>query len=201
MSDSISDDALRDFLAETQSERNQLVVSPSEQDHRQGSLNARVVLVQYGDYQCPRCGELHTSIMAIQRQFETTLFGREALCFVFRHFPQPQLHPQAQKAAAAAEAAAVQGQFWQMHELLLKHQQELGDGDLAEYADKLGLDVTQFIRDIAQKVYVDHINQDIISGMDSGVVSAPALFINGARYTDALELKPLLVAIAEASLG
>jgi protein-disulfide isomerase len=138
-----------DVSVENFSDRYQLAVPPSKQDHRQGSLSARVVLVAYGDYQCPQCGELHTSIQAIQRQFEAPLFGRETLCFVFRHFPQPQLHPQAQKAAAATEAAAAQGQFWQMHELLLKHQQELGDGDLAEYADNLGLDVTQFIRDIA----------------------------------------------------
>ncbi|MBR8833481.1 MAG: DsbA family protein [Stigonema ocellatum SAG 48.90 = DSM 106950] len=193
MSDVIPDGVLGD--------RNQLVVPPSEQDHRQGSLNARVVLVEYGDYQCPQCGKLYTSIKAIQRQLEATLFGRDSLCFVFRHFPQPQIHPQAQKAAAATEAAAAQGQFWQMHEMLLKHQQELGDGYLAEYADNLGLDVTQFIRDIAQKVYVNHINQDIASGIDSGVVSTPALFINGVRYIDALELEPLLVAIAEASHG
>ncbi|MBD2120407.1 MULTISPECIES: DsbA family protein [Trichocoleus] len=197
MSDIISDDALSDYLTEIQSERNQLVVPPSEQDHRQGELNARVVLVEYGDYQCPQCGELYTSIQAIQRQFEATLFRRGSLCFIFRHFPQPQIHPQAQKAAAAAEAAAAQGQFWQMHEMLLKHQQELGDGDLAEYADNLGLDVTQFIRDIARKVYLDHIDQDIASGIESGVVSIPALFINGVRYGNDLELEPLLVALAQ----
>ncbi|OUL32241.1 disulfide bond formation protein DsbA [Nostoc sp. RF31YmG] len=184
-----------------EAERNQLVVLPSEQDHRQGSLNARVVLVEYGDYQCPQCSKLYTSIQAIQHQLEATLFGRDSLCFVFRHFPQPQIHPQAQKAAAATEAAATQGQFWQMHEMLLKHQQELEDGYLAEYADNLGLDVTQFIREIAQKVYVDRINQDIASGIDSGVVSSPALFINGVRYRDAFELEPLLEAIVGAAHG
>ncbi|MBC1221197.1 DsbA family protein [Nostoc sp. UCD121] len=201
MSDVIPDDTAGDPCGNCEVERNQLVVLPSEQDHRQGSLNARVVLVEYGDYQCLQCSELYTSIQAIQRQLEATLFGRDSLCFVFRHFPQPQIHPQAQKAAAATEAAATQGQFWQMHEMLLKHQQELEDGYLAEYADNLGLDVTQFIRDIAQKVYVDRINQDIASGMDSGVDSTPALFINGVRYGDALELEPLLVAIVGYSHG
>ncbi|MHC5746363.1 MAG: DsbA family protein [Nostoc sp.] len=201
MSYVIPDDTPSDPCANCEAERNQLVVLPSEQDHRQGSLNARVVLVEYGDYQCLQCSELYTSIQAIQRQLEATLFGKDSLCFVFRHFPQPQIHPQAQKAAAATQAAATQGQFWQMHEMLLKHQQELEDGYLAEYADNLGLDVTQFIRDIAQKVYVDRINQDIASGMDSGVVSTPALFINGVRYRDALELEPLLVAIVGASHG
>ncbi|QLE57951.1 DsbA family protein [Nostoc sp. TCL26-01] len=193
MSNVILNDALGD--------RHQLVVPPFEQDHRQGSFNARVVLVEYGDYQCPQCGRLYTTIMAIQRQFEATLLGRDSLCFVFRHFPQPQIHLQAQKAAAATEAASAQGRFWQMHEMLLKYPQALGDGDLAEYADKLGLDVTQFLRDIARKVYVDRINRDIASGMDSGVVSTPALFINGVRYVDALEFEPLLVAIAKASYG
>ncbi len=201
MSDVIPDDTPGDPCGNCEAERDQLVVLPSEQDHRQGSLNACVVLVEYGDYQCPQCSELYTSIQAIQRQLEATLFGRDSLCFVFRHFPQTQIHPQAQKAAAATEAAATQGQFWQMHEMLLKHQQKLEDGYLAEYADNLGLDVTQFIRDIAQKVYVDRINQDIASGMNSGVVSTPALFINGVRYRDALELEPLLVAIIRASHG
>ncbi|GAA6619245.1 DsbA family protein [Scytonema sp. NUACC26] len=177
--------------------RNQLVVPPSEQDHRQGSLNARVVLVEYGDYQCPQCGELYTSIKAIQRQLEATLYGRDSLCFVFRHFPQPQIHPQAQKAALATEAAGAQGQFWQMYEILLEHQQELGNGYLAEYADRLGLNVPQFLRDIARRTYLDRINQDIESGIRSGAIHAPALFINGTRYRNALKIEPLLAAIVE----
>jgi protein-disulfide isomerase len=125
------------------------------------------------------------------------LLKQNDLCFIVRHFPQTQIHPQAQKAAAAAEAAAAQGRFWQMHEILLKHQHDLGDGYLAEYADNLGLDVTQFVRDIARKVYADSINQDIASGMLSGVTRTPALFINGVRYKNALEPELLLTAIAE----
>ena len=191
MSDVIPDDA--------PSEHNQLVVPPSEQDHRQGSLNARVVLVEYGDYQCPQCGELYTSIKAIQRQLETTLFGRDSLCFVFRHFPQPHIHPQAQKAAAATEAAGAQGQFWQMYEILLEHQQELGNGYLAEYADRLGLNVPQFLRDIARGTYLDRINQDIESGIRSGVTHAPALFINNLRYTGGWTITELTTAIVAAS--
>lgn len=187
MSDVIPDDATS----------NQLAVPPSEQDHRQGALNARVVLVEYGDYQCPRCGELYTSIKAIQCQLEVTLLGRDSLCFVFRHFPQPQIHPQAQKAAAAIEAAGAQGQFWQMYEILLEHQQALGNGYLAEYADRLGLNVPQFLRDIARGTYLDRINQDIESGIRSGVTDTPALFINGTRYRNALEIEPLLAAIVE----
>ena len=191
MSDVIPDDA--------PSNHNQLVVPPSEQDHWQGSLNARVVLVEYGDYQCPQCGELYTSIKAIQRQLETTLFGRDSLCFVFRHFPQPHIHPQAQKAAAATEAAGAQGQFWQMYNILLEHQQELGNGYLAEYADRLGLNVPQFLRDIARGTYLDRINQDIESGIRSGVTHAPALFINNLRYTGGWTITELTTAIVAAS--
>jgi protein-disulfide isomerase len=178
---------------------NQLVVPPSEQDHRQGSLNARVVLVEYGDYQCPQCGELYISIKAIQRQLEATLFGRDFLCFIFRHFPQPHIYPQAQKAAAATEAAGAQGQFWQMYEILLEHQQELGNGYLAEYADRLGLNVPQFLRDIARGTYLDRINQDIESGIRSGVTDAPALFINNIRYTGRWTITELMTAIVAAS--
>jgi protein-disulfide isomerase len=181
------------------SNHNQLVVPPSEKDHRQGSLNARVVLVEYGDYQCPQCGELYTSIKAIQHQLEATLFGRDSLCFVFRHFPQPHIHPQAQKAAAATEAAGAQDQFWQMYEILLEHQQELGNGYLAEYADRLGLNVPQFLRDIARGTYLDRINQDIESGIRSGVTDAPALFINNIRYTGRWKITELMAAIIAAS--
>lgn len=197
MSHDIFAETTGDSPMEIQSERNQLAVPPSEQDHRQGSLNAKVVLVEYGDYQCRQCRELYVLIQTIQEQLNTHFPEQTDLCFIFRHFPQPRIHPQAQKAAAASEAAAAQGQFWQMHEMLLQHQQELGDGYLAEYADSLGLDVTQFVRDIARKVYANCINQDIASGMHSGVTSAPALFINGVRYENTLEPECLLTAIVE----
>lgn len=195
MSHDISAEATDSPISTT--DRNHLAVLPSEHDHRQGSLNANVVLVAYGDYQCSQCGKLYTLIQTIQKQSHELLREQNDFCFIVRHFPQAQIHPQAQKAAAASEAAAAQGQFWQMHEILLKHQHDLGDGYLAEYADTLGLDVTQFVRDIARNVYADSINQDIAGGMLSGVTSAPALFINGVRYKNALELELLLTAIAE----
>jgi protein-disulfide isomerase len=151
-----------------------------------------------GTYQCPQCGKLHALIQTIQKRLNASFAQENNFCFIFRHFPQPQIHPQAPKAAAAGEAAAAQGQFWQMHEMLLTHQQELGDGYLAEYADSLGLDVTQFVRDIARKVHVDRINQDITSGTQSGEISTPMLFINSVRYKNALTLESLLIAITEA---
>lgn len=188
-----------DIPAEVPDNRNWLVVPPSERDYRQGELNARVVLVEYGDYQCPDCGELYTLIKTIQGQPDATFLEKNDLCFVFRQFPQPQIHPQAQKAAAAALAAGAQGQFWQMHEMLFSHQQELGNGYLVEYADRLGLDIPQFLQDITRKVHADRINEDIKSGIQSGVTVAPTLFINGTRYVDRWNVEQLTAAIITAN--
>lgn len=192
-------DMNNDIFYDASDECNQLAVPPSERDYRQGSLDARVVLVEYGDYQCPQCGELYTLIKTIQAHLKASFFEENYLCFVFRHFPQSQIHPQAQKAAVAATAAAAQGQFWQMYEILFEHHQELGDGYLVEYANNLGLDVAQFLRDIARGVYIERINEDIESGKLSGVTSTPALFINGIRYRNdlALAFEPLFTAIVE----
>lgn len=191
-------DMNHNIFAEESDERNQLSVPPSERDYRQGSLDASVVLVEYGDYQCLQCRELYTLIKTIQSQIKATFFEENHLCFIFRHFPQTQVHPQAQKAAAATAAAAAQGQFWQMYEILFEHHQELGDGYLVEYANNLGLDIAQFLRDIARGVYIERINEDIESGKRSGVTSAPALFINGIRYRDDLKFEPLFTAIIKA---
>jgi protein-disulfide isomerase len=130
---------------------------------------------------------------------DTTTFSEaNDLCFMFRHFPQVQIHPQAQTATKAAEAAGAQGQFWQVNEILWSHQQELGDGYLVEYANNLGLDVTQFLRDITRKIYIDRINENITSGVQSGATNTPALFIRGIRYRNTIELESLLTAIVEA---
>jgi protein-disulfide isomerase len=188
-----------DISVEASGDRNQLVGSPSAQDYRQGSLNARVVLVEYGDYQCPQCGELYALIKTIHGRLDGTFPEENYLCFVFRQFPQPQIYPQAQKAAAAALAAGAQGQFWQMHDMLFNHQQALGNGYLVEYADRLGLDIPQFLQEMTRQVHVDRINKDIESGLQSGVKTAPALFINGTRYRDHWNIEQLIAAIVAAS--
>jgi protein-disulfide isomerase len=169
-----------------------LLVPISKQDHIQGLVSTSVRLVEYGDYQCPTCGEAHQLIKAIQHQIND-------LCFVFRHFPQPQIHPYAQRAAETAQAAAAQGQFWQMHDMLFTHQQALGNDYLVEYANNLGLDIPQFLQDISSQVHINRINQDIESGLHSGVKVAPALFINGIRYTSRWNIEQLMAAIATAS--
>ena len=171
---------------------NRLLVPISEQDHIQGLVSASVALVEYGDYQCPICGEAHQLIKAIQQQVND-------LCFVFRHFPQPQIHPYTQRAAEAAEAAAAQGQFWQMHDILFTHQQELGNDHLVEYANNLGLNIPQFLQDLSRGAHIDRINRDIDSASQSGVTAAPTLFINRVRYTDRWNIAQLTTAIVNAS--
>jgi protein-disulfide isomerase len=175
-----------------------LSVSASTQDHIQGELNATVVVVIYGDYQCPQSASVYRLIKAIQQQLSKSL-GENYLCFIFRHFPQIQIHPHAQHAAEAAEAAAAQGQFWPMHDMLFTHSQGLGNGYLVEYANNLGLDISRFLQDISKQVHVDRINQDLESAHNSGVTAAPALFINGVRYTDRWNIEPIMAAIILAS--
>jgi protein-disulfide isomerase len=179
-------------------EPSSLVVPASIQDHIQGVLSAVVVLVMYGDYQCSRSADGYRLIKAIRRELDVS-FGEDCLCFIFRHFPQTQIHPHAQRAAQAAEAAAAQGQFWLMHDTLFAHQQKLENGYLVEYANDLGLDIPQFLQDLPKQVHLDRINEDIEGGIHSGVTTAPALFINNIRYTGRWKMTELMTAIVAAS--
>lgn len=169
-----------------------LLVPISKQDHIQGLVSASVTLVEYGDYQCSACSAAHQLLKVLQQQLND-------LCFVFRHFPQSAIHPYARRAAEAAEAAAVQGQFWQMHDTLLSHQPALGNDYLVEYANNLGLDVPQFLQELFNQVHIARINQDIAGGLDSGVTLTPALFINGIRYSGHWNLEQLMATIVTVS--
>jgi protein-disulfide isomerase len=175
-----------------------LLVPPSTQDCMQGVLSAKVMLVMYGDYQDPRSADVYKLIKAIKRELSAA-FGEDDLCFIFRHFPQAQIHSHAQRAAQAAEAAAAQGQFWSMHDTLFAHQQKLENGYLIEYANDLGLDIPQFLKELSKQVHVNRINEDIEGGIQSGVTTTPALFINGIRYTGHWNTTELMVAMIAAS--
>ncbi|HEY9653966.1 MAG TPA: thioredoxin domain-containing protein, partial [Crinalium sp.] len=131
-----------------------LLVPPSTQDWMQGVLSAKVVLVMYGDYQGPRSADVYKLIKAIKRELSAA-FREAYLCLIFRHFPQTQIHPHAQRAAEAAEAAAAQGQFWLMSDTLFDQQPRLENGYLVEYANDLGLDIPRFLQELSKQVYVD----------------------------------------------
>ena len=173
-------------------------VPPSTQDRKQGMLSATVILVMYGDYQCQESADVYRLLKVIGRQLSISL-GEDYLCFIFRHFPQIKIHSQALRAAEAAEAAAVQGQFWQIHDILFIHQQQLADGYLVEYANDLRLDISQFLQDMCKHVHLERIHQDIESGIHSGVTATPALFINGIRYTARWNIDLLMAAIVTPS--
>ncbi|KAM3113118.1 DsbA family protein [Phormidesmis sp. 146-33] len=175
-----------------------LLVPPSTQDWMQGVLSAKVVLVMYGDYQDSKSAEVYKLIQGIKRELSAS-FGEDDLCLIFRHFPQIQIHPHAQRAAQAAIAAAAQGQFWSMHDTLFAHQQKLANGYLVEYANDLGLDIPQFLKEFSKQVHVDRIKEDIEGGLNSGVTAAPDLFINNIRYAGRWKMTELMAAMIAAS--
>lgn len=148
-------------------------VGPS--DHAQGPDDAPVTLVEYGDYECPYCGEAHPVLKAVQR----AMGGQ--LRFVFRHFPITEIHPHAAHAAEFAEAAASIGRFWEAHDMLYEGQVNLTDRDLALYGARIALDIRAIQEAFAGR-FDDKIQADFMSGVRSGVNGTPTLFINGSRY-------------------
>lgn len=158
----------------------------SVNDHIAGSEYAPVELVEYGDYQCPYCGQAYPIVKQIQEEL-----GDE-LKFVFRNFPLAELHPQAKMAAVAAEAAARQGKFWSMHDIIFENQHNLLDTDLVRYAKTLGLDLAKFKDDINDPALMDKVESDFESGVRSGVNGTPTFFINGHKYNESWEKDILL---------
>jgi protein-disulfide isomerase len=167
----------------------------SAADHALGPPTAPVTLVEYGDYECPYCGAAHPVVKEIYRQL-----GDE-LRFVFRHFPLTRVHPHAERAAEAAEAAGAQGRFWQMHDLLFENQNALEDEDLLVYANAIGLDVRRFVIELENGVYTPKVRADFLSGVRSGVNGTPTFFINGRRHEGGFDLESLLGAIAAAAVA
>jgi len=160
-------------------------------DHVRGPVNAAVTLVEYGDFQCPYCGEAYPAVRDVLERFG----GR--VRFVFRHLPIPELHPRAPAAAEAAEAAGVQGRFWEMHDRLFTHQHELSDGELRGHADAIGLDVERFDRELRRGVHADRVAEDARSGARSGVPSTPRFFVNGLIHLGSPTFPELGEAIAQ----
>jgi protein-disulfide isomerase len=167
------------------------VVEPLDDnvDHVRGEPGAPVIL-EYGDYECPYSRQAFRSIERVERE----LAGR--VRFAFRHFPLTQLHPHALSASATAEAAARQGHFWEMHELLFHRQKALEDDDLRTYAGEIGLDLTRFEHDRKGDDVAARIARDVASGESTGVVrGTPTLFIDGVLHESGYETEMLLAAI------
>jgi protein-disulfide isomerase len=168
-----------------------LTVPVNAGDHMRGSKDAWVTLVQYGDYECPYCGEAYRIVKRIQKKM-----GGD-LRFIFRNFPLTESHPYALAAAQAAEAAGLQGRFWEMHDLLYENQDTLEDRDLMGLARGLTLDIDKFKRDFSSDEVTTKIQEDFSGGIRSGVNGTPTFFINGVRHDDSYEFGDLSSALQE----
>ena len=177
------------------SDDNSLTEPVGPNDHAQGSADAPVTLVEYGDYQCSYCGEAYPVLKEVQSRMG------KSLRFVFRNFPITSAHPQAFIAAEAAEAAAGQGKFWQMHDKLYENQFDLTPDSLVIYAEQLGLDRDRFVREVNNQTYAKRIKHDFQTGVMSGVNGTPSLFINGDRYDGDRDVRSLVEALKAVAKG
>lgn len=170
-----------------------LLIPVSEHDHIQGLHDAPLTLVEYGDFECPYCGEAYLIVKTVQE----TLGKR--LRFVYRYFPLRDKHPHAEMAAEAAEAAGEQGAFWEMHDLLYENQDALDEENLIQYAEDLDLNVNRFIREIEDGEHRERILADYRGGLRSEVQGTPTFFVNGQIYSGPLEAEVLVSELTQTS--
>lgn len=147
----------------------------NDKDQKAGDEKSKVILVEYGDYQCPHCGAAHPLVKQLLREYG----GR--ILFVFRNFPLQEAHPAAMMAACTAEAAGVQKKFWEMHDLIFEHQDELDESDMTPFAGALNLDLKKFNRDVRSRDILNKVESDFEGGIRSGVNGTPTFFLNGNR--------------------
>ena len=166
-----------------------LTLPIADRDHIRGPIEAPAALVEYGDFECPYCGEAYPIVKAIQDRLG------DGLCFAFRNFPLTNVHSHAEHAAEAAEAAAAQGHFWEMHDILFENQSELEDEDLARHAAALGLNPDQLISQVLAGANIRRIREDFRGGQSIGVNGTPTFFINGVRYDDEPDVERLVAAL------
>jgi NhaA family Na+:H+ antiporter len=161
----------------------------SEQDHIRGPKDVSVTLVEYGDYECPHCRQVND----IRRELRSRIGDKYR--YIYRHFPITSAHTNAQMAAEAAEAASAQGKFWEMHNLLFKHQGELDKAHILQYAAEIDLDLERFERELNEGAYTERVKEDFESGIESGVHGTPTFFINDNRYDGPWDFESLMVEI------
>jgi protein-disulfide isomerase len=162
-----------------------------ERDHVRGPSDAPVTVVEYGDYECPYCGQAEPVVRELLADFGD-------IRYVWRHLPLHDVHPAAQLAAEASEAAAAQNMFWEMHDRLFSHQDRLRARDLLGHADAVGLDVERFGTDLRRHLGAARVAEDLDSADLSGVSGTPTFFINGKRHYGAYDIDTLSAAVRAA---
>ena len=173
------------------SQTSRLTLPVGDRDHIQGSADAHVTLVEYGDFECSHCGKAYPMIKELQQ------YLGNRLRFVYRHFPISTVHPHAKNAAEVSEVAGAQGKFWEMHDQLFEHQDALDDESLRKYAMALSLNIDRFDQEMNSHIYANRVREDFLSGVRSGANGTPTFFINGVRYNGPLEYESLLKAVEE----
>ena len=169
-----------------------LTLPVGERDHIQGPAAAPITLLEYGDYECPYCGQAYPIVKELQQQLG------DRLRFIFRNFPLSTMHLHAEQAAEAAETAGAHGKFWEMHDTLYENQEALDIEDLVQYATALGLETSRFTSELGKHTQAARVREDFMSGARSGVNGTPTFFINGVRHDDSFDLATLLKAMEAA---
>ena len=152
---------------------NRFLVPDPVTDHILGPSDARVTLIEYGDFECPSCAQAAPAVKIMRDHF-----GRQVR-FVFRHFPLREVHPHAELAAEAAEAAGAQGKFWPFHDLLFAHQHRLGEAHLRDHAQQVGLDMARYENEMRDHVYLQRVQEHVQSGTALHVRATPSFYVNG----------------------
>jgi protein-disulfide isomerase len=169
-----------------------LAVPPEPTDHLLGSEHARVTLIEYGDFECPSCKVAATTPKLLLERYPNKIR------FIFRHFPLQDAHPHAVMAAEVAEAAAGQGKFWSMHDVLFENQSHLEAHHLRGYAERLGLDMARYTAEMDDEIYLQRVREHMESGKESGVRGTPTFFVNGRIHDVSFGLRALFDAVEEA---
>jgi len=182
---------IRALLGESETPVDLAVPVDPERDHFRGPAAAPVTVVEYGDFECPYCGRAEPVVRELLSDFGD-------VHYVWRHLPLSDVHPNAEVAAEASEAAAAQGAFWEMHDQLLDHQGELRPRDVRAYAERLGLDLERFEDDLGRHVHAPRVEEDVDSADISGVTGTPTFFVNGRRHEGAYDIDSLAGAVRAA---
>ena len=169
-----------------------LIVPPEPTDHSLGGEHARVTLVEYGDFECPSCRVAVTTPKLLLDRFPNKVR------FIYRHFPLQEAHPHALMAAEVSEAAAAQGRFWAMHDLLFQNQAHLKDRDLYRYAGELGLDLARYTAEMDDHIYLQKVREHAEGGRRSHIRATPTFFVDGVLQDTSFGMQPLHDAVAAA---
>jgi protein-disulfide isomerase len=167
-----------------------LLLTLNSTDHVMGPASATVTVIEYGDFGCPYCRAAYPTVKILLQEF------RNRVRFAFRHFPVVEVHPHAERAAESAEAAGMQGKFWQMHDLLFEHQQRLEDEYLRRYAFQAKLDLRRYDQDMNRRIHLQSVRQQKNDGKLSGTRGTPTFFVNGVIEDVSFGMENLYKAIA-----